>query len=173
LLLYAGAIKYAHKISFGFIDRADPAGPFAASAGVFTNVTRESVAEFVKELRGVRGDIPITAKELQFWKQAIIRGFPCGFEMPGQMANRLSDVVLYDLPDDYFNSYIQKVRAVTLDDVQRVANRYWTRRKWPSWWWVIAKSSNPDYARWMLSAPQLLSWTRKESRLPCAAEARV
>jgi hypothetical protein len=40
------------------------------------------------------------------------------------MANRLGDVVLYDLPDDYFNSYIQKVRAVSLDDVQRVANRY-------------------------------------------------
>ena len=32
--------------------------------------------------------------------------------------------MLYDLPDDYFNSYIQKVRAVTLADVQRVANRY-------------------------------------------------
>lgn len=32
--------------------------------------------------------------------------------------------MLYDLPDGYFNSYIQKVQAVTLDDVQRVANRY-------------------------------------------------
>jgi hypothetical protein len=40
------------------------------------------------------------------------------------MANRLSDVVVYGLPDDYFNSYIQRVRAVTLADVQRVANRY-------------------------------------------------
>ncbi len=99
-------------------------GPFSATAGVFTNVTKESVAEFMKELRGVRGEIPITAKELEFSKQAIIRGFPRGFETPNQMANRLGDVVLYDLPDDYFNSYIQKVRAVTLDDVQRVANRY-------------------------------------------------
>jgi zinc protease len=100
------------------------AGPFLASAPVATNVTKESVAELLKELRGIRGDIPITEKELEYSKQAIIRGFPRGFETPGQMANRLSDVVLYDLPDDYFNSYIQKVRAVTLDDVQRVANRY-------------------------------------------------
>lgn len=100
------------------------AGPFSATAGVFTNVTKESVAEFMKELRGVRGEIPITGKELEFSKQAIIRGFPRGFETPNQMANRLGDVVLYDLPDDYFNSYIQKVQAVTLDDVQRVANRY-------------------------------------------------
>ena len=107
-----------------FFDYRRGAGPFAASAGVFTNVTKESVAEFMKELRGIRGEIPITEKELEYSKQAIIRGFPRGFETPGQMANRLSDVVLYDLPDDYFNSYIQKVRAVTLDDVQRVANRY-------------------------------------------------
>ena len=65
------------------------AGPFAASAGVFTNVTKESVAEFMKELRGVRGEIPITEKELEYSKQAIIRGYPRGFETPGQMANRL------------------------------------------------------------------------------------
>jgi zinc protease len=100
------------------------AGPFVASAGVFTNVTKQSVSEFMKELRGVRGEIPISEKELEFSKQAIIRGYPRGFETPGQIANRLSDVVLYGLPDAYFNNYIQSVRAVTLADVQRVANRY-------------------------------------------------
>lgn len=112
---------YGARTSFDY--RRSP-GPFAASAGVFTNVTKESVAEFMKELRGVRGEIPISQKELEFSKQAIIRGFPRGFETPGQMAGRLSDVVLYGLPDDYFNSYIQRVQAVTLADVQRVANRY-------------------------------------------------
>jgi zinc protease len=112
---------YGARSSF---DYRRGAGPFSATAGVFTNVTKESVAEFMKELRGVRGEIPITPKELEYSKQAIIRGYPRGFETPGQMSNRLGDVVLYDLPDDYFNTYIQKVRAVTLDDVQRVANRY-------------------------------------------------
>ncbi|MGI9067011.1 MAG: M16 family metallopeptidase [Pyrinomonadaceae bacterium] len=112
---------YGARTSF---DYRRGAGPFSASAPVQTKVTKESIAELMKELRGIRGEIPITAKELEFSKQAIIRGYPRGFETPGQMANRLSDVVLYDLPDDYFNSYIQQVRAVTLDDVQRVANRY-------------------------------------------------
>ncbi|HVQ39828.1 MAG TPA: pitrilysin family protein, partial [Pyrinomonadaceae bacterium] len=102
---------YGARTSF---DYRRGAGPFSATAGVFTNVTKESVAEFMKELRGVRGEIPITQKELEFSKQAIIRGFPRGFETPNQMSNRLGDVVLYDLPDDYFNSYIQKVQAVTL-----------------------------------------------------------
>ena len=112
---------YGARTSF---DYRRGAGPFAASAGVFTKVTKESVAEFLKELRGVRGENPITEKELEFSKQAIIRGYPRGFETPGQIANRLGDVVLYGLPDNYFNNYIQRVRAVTLADVQRVANRY-------------------------------------------------
>src|SRR5256885_16976019 len=47
----------------------------------------------------------------------------------------------------------------------------WTPRKWPSWWWVIAKSSNQVCARWNLSAQQLLLSTRKENQLRCAAEA--
>jgi zinc protease len=112
---------YGARTSF---DYRREAGPFTASAGVITKNTKESVFEFLKELRGVRGGIPITEKELEFSKQAIIRGFPRTFETPGQMANRLSDVVLYGLGDNYFNSYIQNVRAVTLADVQRVANRY-------------------------------------------------
>ena len=112
---------YGARTSF---DYRRGAGPFAASAGVQTAVTKESVAEFLKELRGIRGEIPITAAELEFSKQAIIRGFPRGFETPQQIANRLADVVAYDLPDNYFNEFITKVRAVTLDDVKRAANRY-------------------------------------------------
>jgi zinc protease len=100
------------------------AGPFMATAGVQTAVTKESVFEFMKELRGIRGERPVTAAELEFSKQAIIRGFPRTFETPEQMANRLTDIVLYNLPDDYFNNYITRVRAVSVADVNRVANRY-------------------------------------------------
>jgi predicted Zn-dependent peptidase len=100
------------------------AGPFTASGGVFTNVTKESVSEFLKELRGIRGEIPVTERELEYAKQGILRGFPRGFETPVQIADRLGQVVLYNLPDDYFNNYGARVRAVTLKDITRVAIRY-------------------------------------------------
>ncbi|HEX8650045.1 MAG TPA: pitrilysin family protein [Pyrinomonadaceae bacterium] len=112
---------YGARTSF---DYRRGAGPFAASAGVQTAVTKESVVEFLKELRGVRGERPVTPAELEFARQAIIRGFPRSFETPEQIASRLTDIVLYGLPDDYFNNYIARVRAVTLNDVERVANRY-------------------------------------------------
>ncbi|HEY0323329.1 MAG TPA: pitrilysin family protein [Pyrinomonadaceae bacterium] len=100
------------------------AGPFTASAGVQTAVTKESVMEFMKELNAVRGGRPVDAKELEFAKQAIIRGYPRGFETPEQISSRLTDVVLYGLPDDYFNNYITRVRAVTIEDVNRAASKY-------------------------------------------------
>lgn len=100
------------------------AGPFLASAGVQTAVTKEAVIEFMKELRGIRGDIPVTEQELSYNKQSLISGYPRGFETPGGIANRLSDVVVYGLPDSYFNDYFGKVNAVTLADIQRVANKY-------------------------------------------------
>ncbi|HYY58024.1 MAG TPA: pitrilysin family protein, partial [Pyrinomonadaceae bacterium] len=107
-----------------FFDFRRGPGPFAASASVQTAVTSEAIAEILKELRGIRGEIPITEAELEFSKQAIIRGFPRSFETPEQVANRLADVILYDLPDDYFNRYIARIRSVTREDVLRVARQY-------------------------------------------------
>jgi len=113
--------SYGARSSFDF--RRSP-GPFTASAGVQTAFTKESVVEFLKELRGIRGEIPVTDRELETAKQALIRGFPRSFETPDQIASRLSDNVLYNLPDSYFNNYITSVRAVSKADVNRVANRY-------------------------------------------------
>jgi predicted Zn-dependent peptidase len=109
---------YGARTNFDF-RRA--AGPFTASAGVQTAVTKQSVAEFLKELRGIRGDIPITNEELAAAKQALILAYPRGFETPAQIAGRLADVVQYGLPDSYFNNYISNISKVTAADVNRVA----------------------------------------------------
>jgi zinc protease len=114
---------YTYGARTGF-DYRRGAGPFSATAGVQTAVTKESVVEFLKELKGIRGDIPVTQAELDFAKQSIIRGFPRSFETPEQIAQRLGTLLLYGLPADYYDSYIQNVSAVTIADVQRVAQRY-------------------------------------------------
>jgi zinc protease len=107
-----------------FFDYRRGAGPFAASTSVQTAVTKESIEEILKELRGIRGERPVTPAELEFSKQAIIRGFPRSFETPEHIANRLADVVLYDLPDDYFNHYITNVSSVTREEAEACARRY-------------------------------------------------
>ncbi len=99
-------------------------GAFTASANVQTAVTKESIAEFIKELRGIGGEIPVTPKELEYNKQSLIRGYPAGFETPTQIDTQLVNLDIYGLPDTYFNDYIGKINAVTIQDVNRVASKY-------------------------------------------------
>ncbi|MBC7795985.1 MAG: insulinase family protein, partial [Pyrinomonadaceae bacterium] len=114
---------YTYGARSGFEYRKN-AAPFSASAGVQTAVTKESVMEFMKELNGIRGAIPVTPKELEYNKQSLIRRYPAAFETTDQIAAQLSSLVVYGLPDTYFNDYLSKVNAVTISDVNRVANKY-------------------------------------------------
>ena len=100
------------------------AGPFRAGGDIQTAVTKEAIIEFMKELNGIRSGSPATQKELDYNKQSLIRRYPAGFETVGAISNQLSNLVVYGLPDTYFNDYISKVNAVTLDDVNRVAKQY-------------------------------------------------
>jgi zinc protease len=105
------------------------AGPFTASADVKTAVTKESVMEFMKEIEGIRGAIPVTPAELEYNKQSLIRRYPAAFETNGQIAGQLSNLYIYNLPDSYFNEYISKINSVTVADINRVANKYLTPDK--------------------------------------------
>ena len=100
------------------------AGPFAATAEIQTGSTKESIVEFMKELNGIRGTIPVTNDELENNKQSLIRRFPSAFETVGQVSTQLSNLVVYGLPDNYFNDFITNVNTVSVADVNRVANKY-------------------------------------------------
>jgi len=99
------------------------AGPFVASSAVKSSVTDSSVIEFMKELRGIR-DEDVTQKELEFAINSLVRRHPRGFETPGQIAGQLMNLVLYNLPDDYFNTSIQNIQKVTVKEVRHVAEKY-------------------------------------------------
>lgn len=100
------------------------AGPFSAGGDIQTAYTKEAVVEFIRELNDIRGGRPVTEKELEYNKQSLIRQYPAGFETVGAISNNLANLVTYGLPDSYFNDFISKVSAVTLNDVNRVARQY-------------------------------------------------
>ncbi len=114
---------YTYGANSGLQFRRGP-GPFRAGGDIQTAVTKEAIIEFMKELNGIRGSIPISARELDYNKQSLIRRYPSGFETVGGISAQLSNLVIYGLPDSFFNDYITKVNAVTLDDVNRVAKQY-------------------------------------------------
>ena len=94
---------------------------FWAGGSVQTEVTKESVAETLREWRDVSGDRPITQEELDAAKAGILQGYPASFERSGQVMNHLMQLVHYDLPDDYFLRVKDRVESVTLDEVHAIA----------------------------------------------------
>ncbi len=120
-------LRETRGYSYGFHSRFDwLRGPSNLLAGgsVETAATREAIQEILKEFREIRSERPIALAELDAAKAAIIRGYPRGFETPAQIAGRLCEMVLFDLPEDYFETFQQKVEAVSLEDVRRVAKQY-------------------------------------------------
>ena len=114
---------YTYGARSSFEPRLGP-GPFVVATSVQTDVTKESVSELVRELTEITTSRPITAKELEFAKDRTVRGFPAKFETTSQVAGTLTQLVMYDLPDDEFTTYPTRVEAVALNDVHRVAKKY-------------------------------------------------
>jgi predicted Zn-dependent peptidase len=118
-------LRQEHGYSYGassVFDMRVSAGPFYASAGVQTDKTVESVQEFCKELDRIREPIP--EAELDQAKNLDALAFPGSFEATTSMTAHLADLVLYGLPDTYFNEYVPKIQAVTSADLSRVAKQY-------------------------------------------------
>ena len=112
---------YTYGASSSFDMRA-MAGPFAAGAGVQTDKTSESLTEFFNELNGISKPVP--ADELSRAKNYISLRYPGAFEATSDISRRLEDALIYRLPADYFEKYVQNVQAVTAADLQRVAQKY-------------------------------------------------
>jgi len=112
---------YGARTSFDF---RRGAGPFAFSASVQSDVTIEAVIEALNELQAIRGDRPVTATELQTGRAALTRGYPRSFETAEQISRGAAQLALYDLPDDYFSTFVPKVLAVNEAAVTNAAEQY-------------------------------------------------
>ncbi len=88
---------------------------------VQTEVTAPAVVETLKEIAEVIGSRPVEEGEFQAAKDALLQGYPLGFETPWQMLNHLGPIIHYGLPHDYLSTYSASITSVTLEDVQRVA----------------------------------------------------
>jgi predicted Zn-dependent peptidase len=84
--------------------------------------TAEALQEFFNELNGMLKPIP--AEELNKAKNYVALGFPSEFEAIDDLSSHLEEMVVYKLPDDYFERYVSNIQAVTADAVQKVAATY-------------------------------------------------
>ena len=98
-------------------------GSFQANTEVRTEVTEGSMKELMYELRRIREE-KAPAEEFGNAKRSIVGGFALELESPQSLLGNIIIQKLYGLPADYWDTYPQKIAAITPDDAQRVARKY-------------------------------------------------
>ncbi|MFT7133201.1 MAG: zinc protease [Cyclobacteriaceae bacterium] len=112
---------YTYGAQSGFAGEKDY-GLFTASAGVRTDSTAASVAEFARELKDFQRD-GVTAEELSFVKNAFGQRDALRFETPGQKLGLLSRVLTYDLADDFIEQQQSILSGVSADELKALMSQ--------------------------------------------------
>lgn len=95
-------------------------GEFEATAEVRTAVTGDSIKEFFYELERIRTE-SVPEEELSDAKAYLTGVFPIRAETQEGLTGLIVGQQLYGLPADHLQTYRDKVDAVTIEDVKRVA----------------------------------------------------
>jgi len=98
-------------------------GTFRANTEVRTEVTKGSMDELMYELKRIR-DEKVAPDEFDRAKRTIVGSFALQLESPQSVLQNAITQKIYGLPADYWDTYPQRIAAVTSDDVQRVARKY-------------------------------------------------
>jgi predicted Zn-dependent peptidase len=114
-------LTYGARTSFDFRRMA---GPFSLQVSVQTAGTAQAIHESLDEIAAIRGRRPVTADELALGVAALTRGYARNFETAEQLGRAVTQIALYDLPDDYFDTFVPLIERVTPDDVTRVTSEY-------------------------------------------------
>lgn len=97
--------------------------PFFVYAPVQTDKTKESMTEIQKELTGIINEKPITKEEFEKDKENQTLSLPGSWETMDAVSGSITDIVTYNLPDDYYSKYASLVEAQTIDEVQKAAGK--------------------------------------------------
>jgi zinc protease len=101
-------------------DSSRSPGPFIMGASVRTDATAAAIRAFIAEVRRIQEAEP-SGEELARARDGVLLGLPARFEGAAALAGELAELYVNDLPPDYYDGYVEKVRAVTAADVQRAA----------------------------------------------------
>ncbi|HUQ19592.1 MAG TPA: pitrilysin family protein [Gemmatimonadaceae bacterium] len=121
-------LREKHGWSYGVFSTYNPlkgTGAFYISGTVRTNATDSSIAEAINEYKRIASE-PVPESELTGHLTNVVSGFPSSVQSVQGLMGRLTTVVTYGLPLDYYSTYRERLAAVTPTDVSRVGSTYLT-----------------------------------------------
>ncbi|HEY6806837.1 MAG TPA: pitrilysin family protein [Pyrinomonadaceae bacterium] len=109
--------------AYSNLDVRRTAGTIRSTAEVRTAVTGDSLKEFFYELDRLRNE-PVSEKEIKDAKSYLTGVFPIRLETQEGLIDQLVQIKMLNLPTNYLETHRDGVLAVTIEDIQRVANKY-------------------------------------------------
>jgi len=109
--------------AYSNVSSAKYRGTFRANTEVRQEVTKGAMDELMNELKRIR-DEKTPADEFERSKRTIIGGWALQLEFPQSALQNAITQKLYGLPADYWDTYPQKIAAITTEEAQRVARKY-------------------------------------------------
>jgi zinc protease len=113
---------YTYGISSGF-SASRYSNHFAVQTSVRTEVTGEALREIVREFTDLR-DRVVPSDELENAKRALVAAFALSTEIPSTALSNALQIKEYGFAPDYWDTYPEKISAITAADIQRVARLY-------------------------------------------------
>ena len=113
---------YTYGASSYFDWRRDP-GPFMIATAVQSEVSAAAISETLKEIDGMRSD-EVPEDELSLATDYLDGVFPIRYETTSSIASALATLVVFGLPEDYYDTYRENIRAIRPSDVLRAAQAY-------------------------------------------------
>jgi zinc protease len=109
--------------AFSGFDWRRQSGPFVVHTAVKSDVTAAAAGEVLLEIDRMRAK-RVSDTELSLATSYLDGVFPIRFETTASIAAALSVLVIHGLPEDYYDRYRERVRAMTSDEVLRAATHY-------------------------------------------------
>ncbi len=109
--------------AYSSLDARRSAGTFRVTAEVRTPVTGDSLKEFFYELERISRE-PVSEKEIADAKSYLTGVFPIRLETQEGLTDQLVQIKMLNLPDDYLQNYRDRIQAVSIADILRVAEKY-------------------------------------------------
>lgn len=119
-------LREAHGWTYGAyssIGSGKYTSKFKATASVRNTVTDSAVVEFMNEIHKIRTE-KVTKEELELAKAKFIGSFVMGTQKPGTIASFALRTKTQNLPEDFYENYIKNLNAVTVEQVQEAAKKY-------------------------------------------------
>jgi len=113
----------AYSVRSSFDTGSRDYGMFLASSQTKTPSAYRVLQIFKEEFSKIRREPP-TQAEFETARDAYINNFIFQFDSPGQIVNRLMSLEFDNYPPDYYNKYLDNIRAVTVKDIRTAAERY-------------------------------------------------